>query len=295
MINTRSGSVALFGLPNVGKSTLLNAMVGQKIAATSPKPQTTRRKARGVVTEGNTQLLLIDIPGVLLPGDELQKFMQRQVSEVLRSAEVVALVIEARGSRSELDHICKMLEQNRRVPQVVVITKIDRLKTKGDLLPLMEELDRRFPEAKIVPVSSKKDEGLTHLFSVFADLMPEAPFGFDADALTDESERTIVAELIREKCLLFLGQEVPYQLAVKIETFDESKREDEKKPLVDITAVILTEKDRQKAIVIGNKGQKIKEIGTSARKDIEELLGCKVMLRLVVKEDPLWIKTARAT
>lgn len=295
MSETRSGSVAFFGLPNVGKSTLLNALVGQKIAATSPKPQTTRRKTRGVVTEGNTQILLVDIPGVLLPGDELQKFMQRQVSAALKASDAVALVVEARGTASDLDKVAKLLEENRRPPNVIVVSKIDTLKSKGDLLPLMEKLAARFPEAKIVPISSNKNEGLDSLFAVFAEFMPLGEFGFDADAITDESERSIVAEIIREKCMRLLGQEVPYQMAVRVEIFDESKREDEIKPLIDITAIILVEKDRQKAIVIGNKGQKIKQIGMSAREEIEILLGCKTMLRLIVKEDPAWLKIAQVS
>lgn len=290
---SHSGSVAFFGLPNAGKSTLLNALIGQKIVATSPKPQTTRRKTRGIVTVGQTQMLLVDIPGVLIPGDELQKFMQRQVSTVLKSSDTVALVIEARFSDSEFATITKLLEQYGKSPDVIILTKTDTLKGKLELLPIIEKVSSKYPGARIVPVSAKKSEGLSDLLSVFANLMPEGDFAFDADAITDETERAIVAEIIREKCMLFLGQEVPYQLAVRIENFDESKREDSTKPIIDITAVILVEKDRQKAIVIGSKGQKIKEIGVSARTEIETLLDSKVMLRLLVKEDPLWVKTAQ--
>lgn len=293
MTKTHSGSVALVGLPNVGKSTLLNALVGQKIAATSPKAQTSRRKTVGIVTRENIQMLLADTPGMLLGGDLLQKFMQRQVSQALYEADVITLIIDASAKPRDIELGEKLLLQRQKKPQVIILTKIDKVRDKSSLLPLLTLLGQKFPGAEVIPVSAKKGEGLEQLISALARLMPPGEFCFDVDALTAETERGIVSEIIREKAMLFLGQEIPYQMAVRIDAFDESKREDSTKALVDISAHILVEKDRQKAIVIGAKGQKIKEIGTAARSEIEELLGCKVMLRLMVKADAHWMKTAQ--
>ncbi len=289
---TRCGTVALVGRPNVGKSTLLNALLGQKLAPTTHKPQTTRRVLRGVVNHGDAQVVLVDTPGLHKPQKGLHAFMHREALDAAKGVDVLALVTEASslGVHKDDEAVLRQLEKEGAAerPIVLVINKVDRLKDKGQLLPLLKAWSERVAFAALVPVSAQKKKGLEPLLDELARQLPEAPPMFPVDTLTDASERDICAELIREKVMLELRQEIPYRTAVVVEQFDEARRDDKKKPLVHIAAVIHVEKDSQKAVVVGKKGERIKAIGQRARAELETLLGCQVMLELFARVEPDW-------
>jgi GTPase len=306
---TRCGTVALVGRPNVGKSSILNAILGQKIAPTTHKPQTTRRTIRGVETRGRAQVIFVDTPGIHQARGGLHAFMIDEVMNAAREVDVIAFVIEATGKKGHAPSIHpedeKALAQLERVgaikvPVVLVVNKIDTVHDKKLLLPLLDAWSKREVApgkgprfATLIPVSAAKKDGIDVLVDDLAARMPEAPFMFDEDAMTDAAEKDIAGELIREKVMLELQQELPYRAAVVVEAFDESRRADEKKPLVHIAAVIHVEKDSQKAMVIGKRGQRIKAIGERARKELERLLGCQVMLELLVRVEPDWTSNER--
>ncbi len=291
---TRCGTVALVGRPNVGKSTLLNAILGQKIAPTTHKPQTTRRALRGVDTKNGVQLVFVDTPGLHAPKQGLHRFMIDEALDSAKGVDVLCFIIEARGDGVfKLDELA--LEQLARAgvktPMVLVINKVDLVKDKTQLLPLLQAWGERGGFSDYVPLSARGKRGVDTLVSTLGKLMPQAPFMFPAETLTDAHERDICAELIREKVMLELQEELPYRAAVNVEAMDESRREDDKKPLVTVSAVIHVEKDSQKAMVIGKGGQRIKMIGQRARKELEQLLGCQVMLELLVRVEPDWTTT----
>lgn len=301
---TRCGTVALVGRPNVGKSSLLNAILGQKIAPTTHKPQTTRRVIRGVETRGKAQVVFVDTPGIHQARGGLHAFMIEEVMNAAREVDVIAFVIEATGKKGAPPAIHpedeKALAQIEKVgaikvPVVLVVNKVDNVADKKLLLPLLEAWSKREKApgqgplfAALIPVSAAKKDGIDLLVDDLAARMPEGAWLFDADAMTDASEKDIAGELIREKVMLELQQELPYRAAVVVEAFDESRRSDAQKPLVHIAAVIHVEKDSQKAMVIGKRGQRIKAIGERARKELERLLGCQVMLELLVRVEPDW-------
>lgn len=292
----RCGTIALVGRPNVGKSSLLNALLGQKIAATTHKPQTTRRALRGVLTEGNTQLVFVDTPGLHEEHGGLFSFMLDEALDAAVETNVLCFLVEADRKRqgihkSDEEALQRLLQRAPTTPVVLVISKIDVLEDKEVLLPLLQAWSASGRFAGYVPLSAHKHENLEGLVKELASLMPEAPFVFPPDSLTDQSERDIAAELIREKVMLELQQEIPYRTAVLVEHFDESRRDDDKKPLVHIAAVIVVEKDSQKSMVIGKGGQRIKVIGQRARKDLEHLLQCQVHLELFVKVEKDWTQT----
>jgi GTPase len=293
---TRCGLVALLGRPNVGKSSILNAMVGTKIAATTHKPQTTRRQFRGVETRGDVQLIFVDTPGLHERKGKLHDFM---IDESLRAAadvDVNVFVIEAvRGGAlvhpEDAAQLKTLAEAGALVatkPLILAINKIDVLEDKAELLPQLQAWASLATFASMVPLSAHRDDNVDQLFDAIGKLMPIAPFALGTDLMTDASERDIAGEFIREKVMLELGEELPYRTAVEIETFDESKRDDNRKSIVRIGAVIHVERDSQKAMVIGKGGVRIKEIGMRARKDIEHLLQCQVMLTLFVRVEPDW-------
>jgi GTP-binding protein Era len=301
-MSTRCGTVALVGRPNVGKSTLLNAILGQKIAATTHKPQTTRRSIRGVETRGDAQVVFVDTPGLHVARGGLHAFMIEEALSAARGVDVLAFVIEATGRRGQPPSIHpedeKALAQLQRygalkVPIVLVVNKVDTLSDKKLLLPLLEAWSKNGRFEALIPVSASKRDGIDVLVEHLAARMPEGPFLFPADAMTDASEKDIAGELIREKVMLELRQELPYRAAVVVEEMDESRRGDKKKPLVHIAAVIHVEKDSQKAMVIGKGGQRIKVIGERARQELENLLGCQVMLELLVRVEPEWTTSQR--
>ncbi len=295
---TRTGTIALVGRPNVGKSTLLNALLGEKIAATTHKPQTTRRSLRGVLTQGEDQFVFIDTPGLHKEHGPLHAFMIEEALDAARSVDVVVLVVEAflkktpQGPVADVDRrdliALEALAKEGRDNIVLVVNKIDRFADKAMVLPLLQAWSGQGSFAALVPVSAQDKEGLDVFLEALGENLQEGPFLFDPDALTDASERDIAAEIIREKAMLELTDELPYRVAVRVEEFDEARRDDAKKPLVHIEAVLFVEREGQKRIVVGKGGERIKTIGMRARKDLQRLLGCQVMLQLFVKVEPGW-------
>ncbi|MEW6658672.1 MAG: GTPase Era [Thermodesulfobacteriota bacterium] len=284
----KCGHVALIGLPNVGKSTLLNKLVGEKLAITSPKPQTTRHRLLGIVNKPGAQLLYLDTPGVLDPKRPLDQGLVQAALSALTAAEVVVWLVEHRPPDPRdpvlLPHLQKLAQ-----PLIVAINKIDLI-SKPKLLPLMAAYHRLFPRAPVIPVSALLGEGLLELEAEVIKLLPAAPPIYPEEQITEKTERFLVTELIRERLLHHLGEEMPYAVAVLIEEFEESRRPD----LVSIRAVIYVERESQKGIVIGKKGHLLKTIGQEARGEIETLLGCRVYLDLWVKVWKNWRKDARA-
>ncbi len=284
----RCGYVALIGFPNVGKSTLLNRLVGEKLTITSPKPQTTRHRLLGMVTIPGAQLLLLDTPGVLEPKGPLNAALLEAARSALADADVVVWLTEPRPfdpqDRLLLPHL-KALTR----PLVVAVNKVDQI-DKPRLLPLMAALHEAFPQAPIVPVSALTGDGVQALMEEIVRLLPESPPLFPEDQLTDQHERFLVAELIRERLFHHTGEEIPYATAVAVEEFDESQRPE----IVRIRAVIYVEKPSQKGIVIGKDGRLLKLIGQEARADIERLLGSKVFLQLWVKVWKNWRRDPKA-
>lgn len=281
----RSGAIAIVGRPNVGKSTLLNQLVGQKISITSRKPQTTRQRITGILTREDAQLVFVDTPGFQTQHrGTMTRIMNRSVTQSLQEVDVVLWVVEAMKC-NELDAaLYKLLP--RTVPLVLAINKIDLLADRAELLPFIKELDERFHPDAIVPLAAGKNLQLDELLAVIIPSLPAGPPQFGADEITTASERFLAAELIREKLFRLLGDELPYATAVEIERFEALAG------LRRIYASILVDKDGQKAIVIGKGGEKLKAVGTQARKDMEQLFGGKVFLELWVKVRSGWADSA---
>ena len=316
----RSGFAALIGRPNVGKSTLLNRLLGEKVAIVSPKPQTTRTRILGVVTREEGQVAFFDTPGIHQAKGALNKHMVEVALTAAQECDVVLFLVQAEGLEEDKAPVVTpgnrlVLERLKKLgkPVVLVITKIDTVK-KHLLLPMIELYRKEFPFASVVPVSARRSEGLDVLFNEVLGHLPGEELIFPPDMFTDQAERVLVAEYVREQVLRHCRQEIPYSAAVVVEVFDEADRytpppkpakskkpkkdaEDGgkkggKKPeltgLVRIHANIFVERDSQKAIVIGKRGEMLKEIGTDARASIERLLGCHVFLSLQVKVEPRW-------
>lgn len=296
----RSGFAALIGRPNVGKSSLLNRLTGEKIAIVSPKPQTTRNRILGVVTRPEGQVAFIDTPGIHNAKGELNRYMVEAAFGALDEVEVNLFLIEPPENPKKIAEIDpqnrsileRLLKANK--PTFLVINKIDTLQ-KNLLLPLMDAYQQAFSFAELVPISARTGENVDLLFERVLATLPEGPPLFDEDMLTDQAERTIVAEYIREQVLFHCRQEIPYSAAVVIEEFDEAEREPNASPsksglagLVRIAAAIVVERDSQKAIVIGKSGSRLKTIGQAAREEISHHLGRKVHLFLHVKVNPRW-------
>jgi len=296
----RCGTVALIGAPNAGKSTLLNALLGEKLAPASNKPQTTRRVLRGVLTQEENQFIFLDTPGMLKPAYELQGYMQKQALAALDGVDVILFIVDAEKSlRGKDEKSLEVLQVIKRhvpseQPVVLVLNKLDALKDRALLLPLMQEWKEKHPFQEIIPISALRTKGIEELTTAIAKFLPKSEFIFSEDVLTDASEKELVAEIVREKSMQHLGDEIPYQIAVTIDQFDETRRDDEKKQLVTIEAVIHVERESQKAIVIGKAGSRLKEIGMKSRKDMQTLLGCQVMLKLFVRVEPDWSKSPKA-
>jgi GTP-binding protein Era len=284
----KTGHVALIGLPNVGKSTLLNKLVGEKLAITSPKPQTTRHRLLGIVNQPGAQLLYLDTPGILEPKGPLNQGLVQAALSALAAADVVVWLVEHRtpdpGDRVLLPHLHKMSQ-----PLIVAINKIDLI-SKPRLLPLMAAYHKLFPQSPVIPVSALLGDGLPELEAEIVKLLPYAPPIYAEDQVTEQTERFLAKELIRERLLHHLGEEMPYAVAVNLEEFDESRRPE----LVSIRAVIYVERPSQKGIVIGKKGHLLKTVGQEARLEMEDLLGCRVFLELWVKVWKNWRKDPRA-
>jgi len=268
----------------VGKSSLLNAIVGEKLAAVSAKPQTTRTKITGIRTDGPVQLVFIDTPGLHRPRTKLADFMVKQVGDSVADVDVAILVTEPTGepAPAELDLIERF--KNMGLPAVLAVNKIDTLKHKEDMLAKISEFSGLFEFASVVPISALTGDGLDVLLDVMRGYAEPAPHFFDDDQLTDQPERAIVAELIRERMLCDLESEVPHGIAVSIESMKERESGD----MIDIQAMIYCEKESHKGIIIGKNGAMLKKIGTEARAEIESFLGCRVNLQCWVKVKEDW-------
>ena len=286
MSNTTSAFIAIVGRPNVGKSSLLNRMVGRKVAIVSDKPQTTRTRIMGVLTRGETQLVFLDTPGNHKPRTRLGDFMVKSIGEAVSGVDAAALVAEPTGEikDAELDLLNRL--RTNRLPALLVINKIDTLEDKGLLLPCIARWREAYPFDAILPVSALTGDGVEELVSELSKYAFESPHFFPDDAVSDQPERVIAAELIREKMLLLLRQEIPHGIAVVIESMEE--RETDAGPLLDIEANIFCEKDSHKGMVIGKKGAMLKEIATQARLDMEALFGARVNLQCWVKVKEDW-------
>ncbi len=284
----RSGFISIIGRPNVGKSTLLNALLGEKLSIVSPRPQTTRNVVRGIKTDRDYQIVFLDTPGMHRPKGMLNEFMVNEALNSIKDTDGILYMVEAhRPIMADDRFIIKHLE-GIDCPVVLLINKIDLVR-KHELLPLMEEYSRIFPFKEIVPLSALTGDGLEELLCVLKGMLPEGPMYFPEDLLTDQPERFIVSEMIREKVFLFTHQEIPYSVAVHVEGF----KEDRERNLVVISAVISVERKSQKAIIIGRGGSMLKKIGTSAREDMERFLGCRVYLELFVRVEKDWTKNRR--
>jgi len=289
----RAGFAAIVGRPNVGKSTLLNRLLGQKLAIVSPKPQTTRSRILGVVTRPGAQVALLDTPGLHAARGGLNARMVQQALQTLSEADVALFLIEA--ATPAIDAATrKAFEQVKAAnkPTLLVINKIDEV-PRPQLLPIIDRWRREHSFTEVYPLSALTGENVEGLLDAVARHLPEGPKLFPEDQWTDVPERDLSAELVREQILRQTEQEVPYSAAVVVEEFDESEREVGPRGLTRISATVLVERDSQKAILIGRGGARLKEIGSRAREQIEKLLGCKVFLSLHVKVEKDWTQTSR--
>jgi GTP-binding protein Era len=297
----RTGMVALLGRPNAGKSTLLNQILGTKIAITSAKPQTTRNRIAGIHTDDTMQAILLDTPGIHEGWTELNKHMVRRALSVLDEVDLVCWIVDMTELARRVEQQAPVLEAAEEqialalaesgLPVVLVANKIDVV-PHPLVLPVIDAVDRRLEGvAAAVPLSALTGDGVDRLLSVFREHLPEGPPLYPADDWTQVTERFLVAEIVREKIFHLTEQEVPYASFVKLNSFDESDRDT--KGLVRIQADVVVERESQKGIVIGRKGEMLKRIGTLARREVEELLGCKVYLELHVKVERDWTRTAR--
>src|SRR5438270_3408856 len=279
----RAGYVALIGRPNAGKSTLLNRLVGEKIAAVSNKPQTTRFKILGIVNRPEGQIVLVDTPGVHKPGYELNRRMMAAVHDALLGVDVVCLIRDASVSTGQGDRFTLDLVKQSDKPALLLLNKTDKLGDKSKLLPLIESYQEQHDWQAIVPISAWKGDQLAALIAEIIEHLPESEPLFSEDELTDQPLRTLAAEIVREKILETTGEEIPYVTAVVTEKWEEV-RED----FTRIYCAIFVERDSQKRIIIGHGAQRLKQIGMRARKQIEELLGHRCHLELFVKVEEDW-------
>ncbi len=285
--NFRCGTLAIVGQPNVGKSTLLNQLVGQKISITSKKPQTTRHRVTGILTADDCQFVFVDTPGFQTRHTgALNRAMNRNVTQALAEVDVILCVIEAGRCGAADRAIFKLLPTERSV--LLVINKIDQLDDKSKLLPFIAQIKDAHPFVEIVPLSAKSGNGADTLLKAAAAYLPEQPPFFDEDEITDRSERFLASEILREKLFRNLGDELPYGMAVEIERFEQIG------DLRRIFAAIIVDRAQHKSIVIGKAGEKLKTMSTDARRDMEQLFGGKVYLETWVKVKSGWADDERA-
>ncbi len=277
----KTGYISIVGRPNVGKSTLLNHLIKQKISITSRKPQTTRHRIHGILTDTQSQFIFVDTPGFQIRyRSELNQAMNRVVMQTLHGVDVIVFVIEAGKFDRQDEVVLERLPTDR--PVMLVINKIDLLADKQQLLPFLQEMADRFHFAEMIPVSALQNESLPVLIEAIRNYLPISPPMFGADDITDRSERFLAAELLREKIFRQIGQEIPYSVSVNIEQFTVEGN------LRRIHACILVDRPNQKAIIIGKQGKKMKDMATQARKDMEALFGGKVYLEVWVKVKTGW-------
>lgn len=278
-----SGFAAIVGRPNVGKSTLTNHLIGEKIAIMSDRPQTTRNKIMCIMNTDNAQIMFLDTPGIHKPHHKLGEYMVRTAENTLKEVDVILFVVDASEKRGAGEEYITELLQKVKTPVILVVNKIDKLQDKDKLFRIIDSYSKTYDFAAIVPVSALEDEEFPGLVAEITKHLPEGPAYFPDDMITDQPERVIAAEMIREKILLLTHDEIPHSIAVEVEEFKERDNDD-----VYIRATIFVERDSQKGIVIGAKGSLLKKIGQQARVDIEGLLGCKVFLDLWVKVKADW-------
>lgn len=282
------GFVGIIGRPNVGKSTLMNHLLGQKVSITSRRPQTTRNRVVGIDTEGEYQTVYVDTPGLHKEEKRaINRLMNRAAESALGDVELILLVVDATQWTDDDELVFSKIE-NVKIPVVLVINKIDKVQDKDSLLPLIEKLSSRLKFKDIIPVSAMKNVNLQELKQLIRQSLPEGVHCFPEDSITDRSSRFMAAELIREKVMRQMGEELPYSVTVEVEEFKEENN------LLRISAVILVERSGQKKMVIGAGGNRIKRIGTDARIDMEKLFDCKVFLNLFVKVKAGWADDERA-
>lgn len=280
----KSGFISIIGRPNVGKSTFLNRVIGQKIAIMSDKPQTTRNKVQGVLTQANSQMIFIDTPGIHKPKHKLGEFMLKVSKNTLREVDAIMFMINAEQGFGKGDEfIIDWLEGNE-TPVFLVINKIDQVHP-DELLNIINLYKEKYDFAEIVPISALQGNNVESLLTTIEKYLPEGPQYYPADQVTDHPERFIISELIREKVLHLTREEIPHSVAVVI---DKIAKDEEKEDMIRVQATIMVERDSQKGIVIGKRGALLKQVGTLARKDIEMLLGSKVYLELWVKVQKDW-------
>jgi len=282
------GYVAIVGRPNVGKSTLLNHLLGQKLCITSRKPQTTRHTLLGIKTEGEFQMIFVDTPGIHTNQERaINRVMNRSAASVIADVDVVIFVVD-RLEWSEADEYVAKYLSNNDVPLIVAVNKIDMIDDKEALLPHLNFLSSKVNAEELIPLSALRRTNLDELETKIKNYIPQKVHLYPEDQITDRSERFLAAEIVREKITRQLGAEVPYQVTVEIEEFRAEKK------ITHISALILVERDGQKKIIIGTNGERLKKIGEQAGADIESLLGCKVMLRTWVKVRSGWSDDERA-
>jgi GTPase len=286
--STHCGYVAIVGRPNVGKSTLLNHMLGQKISITSRKPQTTRNNVVGIKTEGDVQIIFVDTPGMHLGQQKaINRYMNRAASTAMKDVDVVIFLVDRFIWNEEDEAVAKQLNFVK-CPIILAVNKVDQIDDKESLLPHLQKLTEKLNVAEIIPLSALKDINLDRLKTLLIERLPLAVHLYPEDQITDRSSRFMAAEIVREKITRQLGDELPYQMAVEIEEFKQEGN------LLTISALILVERDGQKKILIGEKGERLKLIGQEARLDMQKLFDIKIMLKLWVKVKSGWSDDERA-
>jgi len=282
------GYVAIVGRPNVGKSTLLNHLMGQKLSITSRKPQTTRHNFLGIKTEGNFQYIFVDTPGIHADQEKaINRFMNRSASNAIRDVDVIVLVLDRLKWTAADRHVAEQITSSK-APLIIALNKLDKIEDKSLLIPHIQELSEKFSGAAVIPVSALQAKNIDRLEEIIQSHIPEGAHFYPEDQITDRSQRFLAAELVREKITRQLGAELPYQATVEIEEFRQEGN------VCHISALILVERSGQKKIIIGDKGSRLKQIGQQARLDMEKLFDCKVMLNLWVKVRSGWSDDERA-
>jgi len=286
--NTRCGYVAIVGRPNVGKSTLLNSILGQKISITSKKPQTTRHQILGIKTQEDAQVVYVDTPGLHLKEHKaINRYMNKAASDSLKHVDVVVFIVD-RTRWTDEDQFVLDKVKFAKAPVILVVNKTDQTQSKNDLLPHIQVLSEKHTFTEIIPISAKKGHNVPELEKLIDSFLPKNIHYFPEDQVTDRSQRFLASEIVREKIMRQLGEELPYSVTVEIEEFKQVKH------ILHISALILVERNGQKKIVIGDKGEQIKIIGRDARKDMELLFDSKIMLNLWVKVKRGWSDDERA-
>ncbi len=289
----RSGFVCILGRPNSGKSTLLNALVGEKLAIISPKPQTTRNRIQGVIHvpkrngKGGGQIVLVDTPGVHKPDSSLGRKMMVEVREALEGCDLVLVIMDVTRKFDPRDQFALDLLRRPKTKAFLVLNKVDLIREKSKLLPLIEQYRKLYDFSEVIPISALKRNGLDTLLEMVIAALPAGPAYFPEDHVTDQPARFMAAEIIREQLLLNTSEEIPYATTVLVDNFEEGAR------LTRIAATIYCEREGQKGILVGKGGQMLKKIGTSARLQIERMVGTKVFLELYVKAEPGWRDSRR--